>query len=178
MKDRIKKVMESQHMTQQEFADFIHISPASLSSIFTGRTRPTIATVEAIKSSLPDVSTDWLLFGTGSMFLPTSSGSSAEGTGPESAAGTTASPIINKVSAASEPVLDFGADSFPSSAPLQGEGKGAVVSTRQNSSSAYLRGDLPMEQKAVKNIDIPQRTITEIRIFYSDQTWETFVPKK
>lgn len=42
MKDRIRKVMESQQMTQQEFADFIHISPASLSSIFTGRTRPTI----------------------------------------------------------------------------------------------------------------------------------------
>ena len=33
-------------------------------------------------------------------------------------------------------------------------------------------------EKMVKNIDIKQRTITEIRIFYSDQTWETFVPKK
>ena len=39
MKDRIRKVMESQNMTQQEFADFVHISPASLSSVFTGRTR-------------------------------------------------------------------------------------------------------------------------------------------
>ena len=69
MKDRIRKVMESQQMTQQEFADFIHISPASLSSIFTGRTRPTIATVEAIKKSLPDVSTEWLLFGVGDMYI-------------------------------------------------------------------------------------------------------------
>ena len=30
----------------------------------------------------------------------------------------------------------------------------------------------------VKNFDKPQRKITEIRIFYDDQTWETFVPKK
>ena len=38
MKDRIRKVMESQHMTQQVFAEFIQIAPATLSSIFTGRT--------------------------------------------------------------------------------------------------------------------------------------------
>ena len=30
----------------------------------------------------------------------------------------------------------------------------------------------------VKYIDKPQRRITEIRIFFDDQTWETFVPKK
>ena len=29
-----------------------------------------------------------------------------------------------------------------------------------------------------KIIDIKQRKITEIRIFYDDQTWETFLPKK
>ena len=61
MKDRIRKVMETQNMTQQEFAEFLHISPASLSSIFTGRTRPTLSIVEAIKKSLPDISTDHLL---------------------------------------------------------------------------------------------------------------------
>ena len=33
-------------------------------------------------------------------------------------------------------------------------------------------------QAAVKYVDKPQRKITEIRIFYDDQTWETFVPKK
>ncbi|EGC85450.1 hypothetical protein HMPREF9303_0929 [Prevotella denticola CRIS 18C-A] len=30
----------------------------------------------------------------------------------------------------------------------------------------------------VKYIDKPQRRITEIRIFFDDQTWESFVPKK
>ena len=69
MKERIRKVMENQQMTQQEFADFIHISPASLSSIFTGRTRPTLAIVEAIKNCLPNISTDWLLFGRGDMYI-------------------------------------------------------------------------------------------------------------
>ena len=40
MKDRIRKIMESQHMTQQVFASFIGVSPGTLSSIFTGRTNP------------------------------------------------------------------------------------------------------------------------------------------
>ena len=30
----------------------------------------------------------------------------------------------------------------------------------------------------MKLFDRPKRQITEIRVFYDDQTWETFVPKK
>ena len=54
-------------MTQQVFAQFIEMSPASLSSIFNGRTKPTLNIVEAIKKKSPDISTDWLMFGSGSM---------------------------------------------------------------------------------------------------------------
>ena len=71
MKERIKEVMESQHMTQQVFAQFIEMSPASLSSIFTGRTRPTINIVEAIKRKIPNLNTDWLMFGIGEMYVAT-----------------------------------------------------------------------------------------------------------
>ena len=60
MKDRIKKIMEMQRTTQQDFADQLKIAPATLSSIFTGRTRPTLAIVDAIKSRFPQISTDWL----------------------------------------------------------------------------------------------------------------------
>lgn len=175
MKDRIRKVMESQQMSQQEFADFIHISPASLSSIFTGRTRPTLAIVEAIKNSLPDISTDWLLFGRGDMFI-------GNGANRDEASQNAASEAdnINNV-ADTEPILDFGDAPVVPSTPQAGGG--AVA---RNSASAYGRQPLAGNPKAevdalqtvVKNIDIPRRTITEIRIFYSDQTWETFVPKK
>ena len=49
MKDRIRQIMESQHMTQQVFAEFIGVGAATLSSIFNDRTRPTLNIVEAIK---------------------------------------------------------------------------------------------------------------------------------
>lgn len=68
MKDRIRQLMESQHMTQQTFADFIGISTASLSSIFTGRTKPTLNTVEAIRSKFSTINLDWLMYGQGPMF--------------------------------------------------------------------------------------------------------------
>ena len=70
MKDRIRQIMESQHMTQQVFADYIGVGAATLSSIFNGRTRPTLNIVEAIKKKIPNISTDWLMFGSGDMFLP------------------------------------------------------------------------------------------------------------
>ena len=73
--------------------------------------------------------------------------------------------------AAMEPSLDFGADgqdSSPASPSLFDQPQmHGVKRTPKNIANA-----------AVKIVDKPQRRITEIRIFYDDQTWETFVPKK
>ena len=151
MKDRIRKVMESQHMTQQVFAEFIQIAPATLSSIFTGRTRPTLTIVEAIKNKIPSISTDWLLFGNGDMYVDPSE----EGAHPN---------VKNEPEPVSERMLDF---DDPQPAPAT---KASPVSGMQFSYED--------RHNLVKNFDKPQRKITEIRIFYDDQTWETFVPRK
>ena len=57
-------------MTQKVFASFIGLSEGSLSGIYSGRTRPTLNVVELIKEKIPAISTDWLMFGTGEMYLP------------------------------------------------------------------------------------------------------------
>ena len=154
MKDRIRRIMESQHMTQQVFAQFIKISPATLSGIFNGRTNPSLNIVEAIKNSLPSISTDWLLFGNGPMYIDASKGESVASTGGSADS--------------KEALLDF---ETPSTAPSIASQTGGFIqgvnSTPKN-----------IEQFVVKNIDKPQRKITEIRIFFDDQTWETFLPKK
>ena len=126
MKDRIKKIMESQHMAQNTFAQLIGKSPATLSSIFNERTRPTLDIVEAIKNKLPAVSTDWLLFGRGPMYLDQSVVESEDSQ--------------DDVSESSEAFLDF---SSPSSAPsstgqtvpkVQG-----VASTPKNSDKIVMK---------------------------------------
>lgn len=54
-------------MSQKQFANELCIAEATLSSIFTGRTRPTNATVAAIHERFPEVSISWLMFGEGDM---------------------------------------------------------------------------------------------------------------
>lgn len=157
MKDRIRKVMESQHMTQQVFASFIGVSPGTLSSIFTGRTNPTLNIVESIKSKIPSVSTDWLMFGHGQMYLDVSS--------PDNDAS------VQGTDDSLSHALDFGTAPFSSSAPSADVSAIQIRQGVQPTPNNY-------HSSGVKIIDKPERKITEIRIFYDDQTWETFVPKK
>ena len=153
MKDRIRKIMESQHMTQQEFSDYINVGPATLSSIFTGRTRPTVAVIEAIKNKFPNISTDWLMFGKEPMYNE----QQHEGVQSQS----------SNVQAAVQTSLDFdGKSSTPSGEPIR----------KIEEASSISGNEAP--RTVVKYIDKPQRQITEIRIFYDDQTWETFSPKR
>ena len=35
-----------------------------------------------------------------------------------------------------------------------------------------------MNREEVKIVDKPMRKVTEIRVYYDDQTWESFVPSK
>ena len=161
MKDRIRQIMESQHMTQQVFADFIGLAPATLSSIYNERTRPTLSVVEAIKKKIPNISTDWLMFGSGDMYIsspaPADSLLSAEERG------------VNGGQIVQSPMLDF--DQPQSPTPQQGPQApysfNSVKSTRPE-----------IERTEVKIIDKQQRRVTEIRVFYDDQTWECFVPVK
>lgn len=175
MKDRIRKVMESQNMTQQEFADFVHISPASLSSVFTGRTRPTLAIVEAIKGALPDISTDWLMFGSGNMWLSENTYynnvSAGNELGETDGGSSVSNPPHRDMGGGASAVLDFGGALPAGSASPSSPSNGSYVPQSGVS-------DIRFMNNVVKNTDVKQRTITEIRIFFSDQTWETFVPKK
>ncbi len=167
MKDRIRQIMESQHMTQQVFAQFIEMSPASLSSIFNGRTKPTLNVVEAIKKKIPDISVDWLMFGSGQMYV-------SQSTTADQAAVPAGD---GKTLTSGEQLLDF--SDAPSPAPsIQ------LVGTQENRTSAAqnfngVKSTHPIvSREEVKKIDKPQRRVTEIRVFYDDQTWESFVPAK
>ena len=153
MKDRIRQLMENQHMTQQTFSEFIGISSASLSSLFNGRTNPTLNTVEALRRKFPQISLDWLMYGKGPMFKDENPDAEASDSAPQSRP--------------DEGMLDFSASSSAPSTPVAPLFKDGVNHTIKKTQSAEL-----------KYPDKPQRQITEIRIFYSDQTWETFVPKK
>jgi len=148
-------------MTQVVFANYIGKSPATLSSIFTGRTRPTIDVIEAIKKKIPNISTDWLMFGSGEMYLPDQNPGNDPQEMPDQGSGGT--PMNQNL------MFDFESSSAPTpqNTPSPSQNFNSVRNTRPE-----------IERTEVKFIDKPQRRVKEIRVFYDDQTWETFVSEK
>lgn len=161
MKDRIKEIMESKHMTQKVFAQFTGINEGTLSLLLRDKAQPTLKIYESIHRHFPDISMEWLFDGTGQMYNKDAS-DAVGGTSP--ADGSVAASVVGSAhpSSASSP-------SSPVSTPLFQEsgmqGNGAASQGRN------------IEKTVVKYVDKPQRKITEIRVFFDDQTWESFVPK-
>lgn len=141
-------------MSQQTFANFIGINAASLSSIFNNRTKPTLNTVEAIKSKIPNLNTDWLMFGHGSMFESD-----------------------DKVEADRTSENDTGRGVMYSGAEggmpdlFSDNGDQGMQNMQQRHREATIRPE-------VRYVERPQRQITEIRVYFDDLTYESFVPKK
>ena len=152
MKDRIKQLMESLHLTQQEFAERTQIGAATLSNIFNDRTRPSLNVVELLKKNIPNLSTDWLLLGVGPMY-------------------------VDQVDPSSEP-LESSANGQQTELVFDEYG------TPPSSLSSSLNSQNPKNVRnergdyQAKVIDKPQRKVTEIRVYYDDQTWESFLPAK
>lgn len=151
-------------MTQQQFAQAIDVAPATLSSIFNGRTKPTLNIVEAIKRRFVTVNVNWLLFGSGSMYLL--SQADADPASTPSAEGL---PSPSGSQGEARDLELFGAEVPPAAHSPQGM-DGARISVR----TTYPESP----RQNVKNIDKPQRQITEIRVYFDDLTFETFVPAK
>lgn len=154
IEDRIRQIMESQNLSQQDFAKLLQISPASLSSIFNGRTRPTNNHTMAIHKAFPRLNINWLLFGEGNMY-------------------SEAAPERHDSSAYSAPSDDLISPTLPFDAPVD------TSDTLPYNIPPTVKKDVVLPRYTmVKNIDIKQRKIKEIRVFYDDGTYEAFTPQK
>ncbi len=145
MKDRIYQLMKQQGMSQKQFANELCVGEATLSSIFTGRTRPTTNIISNIHERFPEVSIPWLMFGEGDMY-----------------AGETVS----------EHLLTTSSDvnDVPPAADLFSE----MRSQEPISTPTSVPPTMPLMRETIKYVDKPQRKITEIRVFFDDGTYETF----
>ena len=147
MKDRIIALMKHMGMSQKNFAAEICISEGALSSIFSGRTKPTLNTVNNIHERFPEVNMGWLMDGKGEMFVSSPS-----------------SPMRQDASEE---------DLFPSA--VQTSNRPGYVEQHAGSQQAPLQ--TPFSMSDGKFVDKPFRRIAEIRVFYDDGTFETFSAK-
>lgn len=147
-------------LSQQDFASRLQMAPASISSIFNGRTNPTINHVMAIHRAFPQVNERWLLFGEGEMMGASSQILSGEST-------SLPTPSAAQKSTDNSDMIDMGGLFDQSPMP--------PTPTQNNQVPVKERPKMPVIEIA-KNIDKPLRRVKEIRVFYDDNTYETFVP--
>lgn len=171
MKDRIYELMKAQGMTQQNFANELCQAPATLSSIFNGRTKPTNNIVAAIHERFPEVNISWLMFGEGDMYNDTASQSQGNKSGDADSGNASLS------EGTSSPAVSTTADTSGSFAETLFD-LPAMMQAQPTAPAQPAVAKPQVQVKVVeKIIDKPQRKITEIRVFYSDGTYETFSAK-
>lgn len=165
MKDRIVAVMEALHLNQKSFANFIGLPPATLNSILTGRTRPTLAVVEAIVNKIPTLSLEWLISGEGPMHK--------QGQNPtEGNDGLNGEPVVADSDSYKDHVMLHDNAGVP-----EGE-RGGNVSGGSVKAVNIVSEPKTVEREVVKYIDKPQRRVVRIAVFYDDKSCDFFVPEK
>jgi len=68
MKDRILEFLKRENKTSAQFAEDIHVQPSGISHILSGRNKPSLDFVIKMLERYPFLSTEWLIFGKGSMY--------------------------------------------------------------------------------------------------------------
>lgn len=165
-------------MSQQEFAKTIGVAPGSLSSVYSERIQPTSNYVVGIHKAFPNININWLMFGEGDMYVhpeADSSYSTLPSSESEDVVETPAGQTHTHVSPSQASLFDS-----PTSEPSD------VISFQnmrkpspQYSGSNHPRAKTVIEQiETAKNFDVHQRQVKEIRVFFDDGTYETFVPSK
>jgi transcriptional regulator with XRE-family HTH domain len=68
MKDRIQAFLENENKSYAQFAEEIGVQPSGISHILSGRNNPSLDFVIKMLHKYPALSSEWLLFGRGSMY--------------------------------------------------------------------------------------------------------------
>ena len=63
MKDRIKQIIEREKLSSKEFANLCEIQVSNVSHLLSGRSKPSLDTIQKILAAFPTLNTDWLMTG-------------------------------------------------------------------------------------------------------------------
>ena len=148
MKDRIRLLMESENMTPSQFADYIGINRAVISHILNGRNNPSLEVVSKILSEMSYVNPEWLINGNGNMYKD----------------GTEKKKMQNERTLFSENEI---------------KSDKSATKSEYSTEKVVDEVNIPL-QSTINKIDNTQekheRKISQIIIYFDDNTFETFFP--
>ena len=158
--ERVRYMMESMELNATAFATEAGITPSVISHMLNGRNRPTIETLNNIITAYPSWSYEWLLFGKGAPKREEekSVSNSLEGT------------LFGSYE-------EGGASSLQTAQLVQQELTSEHTSQSQGAPFPFTREEVEQIRQMLHQSDAPEREVHEIRIFYSDGSYEIFVPQ-
>lgn len=156
MKDRIKLIMDNEHLTPSAFADKLQLGRAVISHILNGRNNPSLDVVSRILSKMDYIDSDWLLTGNGKMYKTDNR--------EKSHLTTTTIPVNSNL----QPDLFFQNEISQSSDKPESEYRKEIIVEKPQKTDEDVVKQSIIYQKA------PERKVTKIIIYYSDNTFETF----
>ena len=154
IKDRIRMIMEREKVPPKVFAKTIGVQQSTLSHILNGRNKPSLEVVMKVHQKYDYVNLEWLLYGKGEMMV-------------------------------SEEETSFSSSNSDYLPSLFDEN---LINSSKESAIPENRKEMPLRnaenatkeivKQEIRYIEKPARKITEIRIFFDDNTYETFRPEK
>ena len=142
-------IMEREKVPPRVFAETIGVQQSTLSHILNDRNKPSLEVVMKVHQTYNYVNLEWLLYGKGEM-------------------------IASAVSSNGDyqPSLFDENPVNPSKETINPENrKEMALRTAENAPKEIVKQE-------IRYIEKPARKITEIRIFFDDNTYETFRPEK
>lgn len=144
MKERIAEIMKKEQLSPALFAESVGIQRSALSHILNGRNNPSLDVVMKIHQRYNHVNLEWLLYGKGPM-------------------------------TSQENIKDGLQHSlFDENAVNPSEYTVAMEYRKEIASKLSENASKESVKEQIKYIEKPQRKITEIRIFFDDNTFEIF----
>lgn len=155
LRNRIAQIMHREGLKAGEFADSINVAQATISQILKGRNMPSMDIVLRLHQRYPDICLDWLLTGKGKM--------SVDDNGVSSDSSTI------EMTESSYPLFAENTENATEGTKVPENRKDFKLERPINNRKDIVHQEIIYKER-------PPRKITEIRIFFDDNTYETFKP--
>jgi transcriptional regulator with XRE-family HTH domain len=194
-KERIIRIMNEENMNAAQFSESIGIQRAAISHILAGRNNPSLDVIKKILNRFSTISPDWLLSGEGPMRRNIQNSDNSTHRAVVAGTGTTtdydlfSQPDSRQVSKPeTRPTETSSTPQRTNTASIQKKSPHpADIRTKIHSMDEKQQGEEvndtinePKEiiKEAVIYKERPHKTIEKLLIFYTDNTFETFIPEK
>lgn len=170
-RDRIELLMKSYDLSPSQFADRAGIQRASVSHILSGRNKPSLEVMLKIYESFPGLNMEWLMTGKGEG--PMGDTSSVKEGGDVLIGLFGNHDDVKTVASSATQVV-----STPPQETVVEKNHVRSEKTRQTEPAPQTEKRKASQVRALSLPVAAQRKVKEIRIFYSDGTYETLFPER